>query len=61
MRLYNNQIVYTVDVIQHNKVDDLWIIIDGKVFGLSKFVSEHSGGAKVPVNMADKDFTKKFE
>lgn len=29
---------------QHNKQDDLWIIIDAKVYDLTRFVGMHPGG-----------------
>ena len=32
------------EVARHNKVDDLWIIVDGDVFDCSSFVDLHPGG-----------------
>lgn len=38
--------------LQHNKEDDLWIIIDSAVYDLSKFVDLHPGGAHVLLQVA---------
>lgn len=31
------------EVAQHNKADDLWIVVAGKVYDVTKFLSEHPG------------------
>lgn len=36
----------TADVGAHNKGTDMYIIIDGDVFDLTKFQDEHPGGKK---------------
>ncbi|KAG2365671.1 acyl-CoA dehydrogenase/oxidase [Suillus spraguei] len=50
------------DIAQHNKEGDLWIIIDSKVYDLSRFADLHPGGAGVLYadSVAGKDATQVF-
>ena len=36
----------------HNKMDDCWIIIHGKVYDVTKFVMAHPGGSVVLISWA---------
>lgn len=47
-------------VAQHNKPDDLWCIIDHKVYDLTDFVDAHPGGAVVLEQVAGTDATTAF-
>jgi len=54
--------VYTWDEVKmHNKLTDLWIVIEGKVYDLTAFVDEHPGGETVLQEVAGKDGTEAFE
>ncbi|ODV96007.1 hypothetical protein PACTADRAFT_49429 [Pachysolen tannophilus NRRL Y-2460] len=54
--------VYTFDEIeQHNTRDDLWLVIEGKVYDCSNYIDEHPGGEEVIVDCAGTDATEAFE
>ncbi|XP_055389131.1 cytochrome b5 [Condylostylus longicornis] len=48
------------EVKKHNSSTDLWIIIEGKVYDLTKFRAEHPGGEEVLDELGGKDGTKDF-
>ncbi|KAG8933265.1 hypothetical protein FRC02_012251, partial [Tulasnella sp. 418] len=50
------------EVAKHNKEGDLWVVIDAKVFDLSKFSRLHPGGLAVLLDeeIAGKDATQAF-
>jgi len=48
------------NIATHNTRDDLWIVVDGKVYDVTGFVDKHPGGWLVMVNMGGKDCTDAF-
>jgi cytochrome b involved in lipid metabolism len=53
---------YTVAQVAEHKTEEngLWIIVDGSVYDVTKFLSEHPGGPKILKRSAGKDATKSF-
>jgi L-lactate dehydrogenase (cytochrome) len=45
---------------QHDKDNDCWVVIHGKVYDLTKFLADHPGGSKVISKWAGTDATKAF-
>ncbi|KAM0255266.1 hypothetical protein ACHAQJ_005921 [Trichoderma viride] len=53
---------YTVeDVAAHKTRDDLWVMIHGKVYDVSKYVRDHPGGADVLIEVAGTDATTAYD
>ena len=48
------------DVAKHNKKDDCWVIVDGKVLDVTAFLPDHPGGEKAILLYAGRDATEEF-
>lgn len=48
-------------MILRHRLDDIWVIIHGKVYDLTQFLPEHPGGQKIIMKYAGQDATKAFE
>ena len=52
---------YTLaQVSEHNSKEDAWIVIDGGVYDITPYVTEHPGGVKAILRNAGGDATKGF-
>uniref|UniRef100_A0A7S1FKZ6 Cytochrome b5 heme-binding domain-containing protein n=1 Tax=Noctiluca scintillans TaxID=2966 RepID=A0A7S1FKZ6_NOCSC len=49
------------EVKKHVNQDDLWLMIDGKVYDVTPFLNLHPGGGQLIVDAAGKDATSAFE
>lgn len=53
--------VYTFEeVAKHTTSDDLWIVYNGKVYDVTKYIDEHPGGEEVVLDVAGIDATEAF-
>lgn len=48
------------EVVKHNKLNDCWIAINGKVFDVTNFLSQHPGGVERIMKYAGKDASLEF-
>ncbi|KAM0748640.1 fatty acid-2 hydroxylase [Meredithblackwellia eburnea MCA 4105] len=53
-----SKIYLAVDVAKHNKPNDCFVVYDGKVFDVTKFVVDHPGGDDLILNYAGRDVTE---
>ncbi|XP_045800220.1 cytochrome b5 [Trifolium pratense] len=49
------------EVSQHKSNKNCWLVINGRVLDVTKFLEEHPGGGEVIVEVAGKDATKEFD
>ncbi|CAG8505013.1 13076_t:CDS:1 [Ambispora gerdemannii] len=55
------KLISAQEVEKHNKKEDCWVIIHGKVYDLTAFLPEHPGGQNVILKQAGKDATAAFD
>ncbi|GME94200.1 unnamed protein product [[Candida] boidinii] len=55
------KIISPQELSKHNKVEDCWIAIDGKVYDVTSFLETHPGGVARIIKYAGTDATKAFQ
>jgi cytochrome b involved in lipid metabolism len=49
------------EVAKHDKEADVWVIVGGEVYDVTKFLPDHPGGKKAILLYAGKDATEEFD
>jgi len=49
------------EIAKHNEPGDCWVIVDGGVYNVSKYLTQHPGGSQLIFRSAGKDCTQDFE
>ncbi|CAL0306018.1 unnamed protein product [Lupinus luteus] len=57
----NNKLFTLAELAQHNKPNDCWLLIRGKVYDVTKFLADHPGGDDVLLSSTGKDATDDFD
>ncbi|KAL1921131.1 uncharacterized protein VTP21DRAFT_10847 [Calcarisporiella thermophila] len=55
-----NRAISAEEVAKHNKEDDCWVIINGRVLDVTKFLPDHPGGKRAILIYAGRDATEEF-
>ncbi|KAJ1293559.1 hypothetical protein BS78_01G077700 [Paspalum vaginatum] len=45
----------------HNTPEDCWVVVDGKIYDVTKYLEDHPGGADVLLEATGKDATEEFD
>jgi len=52
--------ISAAEVAKHNTADDCWVIVNGQVLDVTKFLPDHPGGKKAILLFAGRDATEEF-
>jgi len=55
------KVVTLEELREHTTKDNIWLLLEGKVYDVTKFLEEHPGGDEVILSEAGKDATEAFE
>jgi predicted heme/steroid binding protein len=57
----SNRIITQEELAKHGSAKDCWLLIDGTVYDVTKYLDNHPGGSAVMVEHAGQDCTSNFE
>jgi len=57
----NAKMYASEEIAKHNKEEDMWMIVHGKVYDVTKFAEDHPGGPEILSEHAGVDATEAFE
>ncbi|KAH9006777.1 cytochrome b5-like heme/steroid binding domain-containing protein [Lactarius hatsudake] len=57
----STKVVSLNELRQHTTKESIWVLLNGKVYDVTKFIDEHPGGDEVILSEAGKDATEAFE
>lgn len=50
-----------LEVARHTSPSDCWMVVDGAVYDVTKFLDEHPGGEDIMIDSSGRDATREFE
>ncbi|KAL3477968.1 putative mitochondrial cytochrome b2 [Aspergillus californicus] len=56
-----NKVFNAAEVAKHNSKESCWVILYGKVYDVTDFLSEHPGGSKIILKLSGKDATEEYD
>merc|ERR1712178_239614 len=56
-----DKVINAEEYLKHAKEDDLWLLIDGKVYDVTKYQEEHPGSDSILHDVMGKDATQEFD
>ncbi|SPO05425.1 related to CYB2 - lactate dehydrogenase cytochrome b2 [Cephalotrichum gorgonifer] len=59
-RMTTQRLVSLAEVRQHDKEDDIWVVVDGEVYDMTGFAPDHPGGAEIIYQYAGQDASEPY-
>ncbi len=60
MSTIDTNIISRVEILQHNSINDCWLIIQNNVYDFTGFIKQHPGGSEILLSRAGEDATSYF-